>query len=253
MNIIEWRNAASIGSYPFSESSSLRSRNGWILPPGFLVDAQLRLPFGSLGAFLSGIERDGSGISGTISISTPERSVVLGTFSFTAEQLAGGSAQVLDAGGVSRGMLISGAGAGLVIDSLPHSGATFIVDNGRFETSTTFAYPQPAVRSIDFNGQLLSGRVVLVEGPGIELTREGENIVRVDGIDRDVGTLAQVQDCDRKPAGPPLRTINTIAPSVHGNFGLQCEAYTAPNVSEDLRQVLRITPIANGLEFSIAR
>ena len=82
----------------------------------------------------------------------------------------------------------------------------------------------------------------------MRLVQSGLNTLRIDAI----GEQALLtQDC--APTGLALKTINTINPDSLGNISILAQSSMSPQKEADLRQVLRIDSIANGLQFSLAR
>ena len=104
------------------------------------------------------------------------------------------------------------------------------------------------LRSLSVDSLVVTGRVILTEGPGVKLVKEGQ-VIRVDSI----GDRAGVDGCARTPTGVALRTINTVSPNNLGNFTIEAGSHITPASQNDLRQVLKIDLSANALTFSLNR
>lgn len=243
-NITEWRSAGASSKYPFAERCRLTSTDGWTIPSDLFVDAQIRLPASIEYVELSDLSRAGGGLSGNV-VSGGQH---IGAFSFTTETLAGGVAEILDVFGVSCGFIVAADDAPSSLKDLGRSLASFSTGAAVFESSVLFAYPETVLRSISVSETKLSGRVILVEGPGVKLVREGQ-IIRIDAI----GEREGVSNCDRAPEGVALKTINLVPPNDYGNFTIEPGQYAHPNGPDDLRQTLKIDLSGNTLTFSIAK
>lgn len=245
-NIVEWRDANDSSKYPFSESCTLiSSAHQWSIPDGLFADAQIRLPHGVNTAELISIVRTGGGIMGTI-VSGAQ---TIGTFEFTVDDLDGGAVPIVDTFGINRGFLVAGISALRELDQMPEGLISFASGRAVFEGSVVFQYPETILQSITISNEVLYGRIVLVEGPGIVMTKEGTQTIRIDAI----GLIDDVTDCARLPIGAALRTINTVSPNSQGVFGLEARGYYRPMFPESLRQILKIVPSGNTLTFSIAK
>lgn len=243
-NISEWRSSGAATNYPFSESCSLVSAEQWALVPGLFADAQLRLPASIVGASLLSLTRMGGGLSGIVSYGWQSN----GYFSFTADTLNGGVASIIDDFDVTIGFLVAGLDAAQEVKSMPVSFVSFAAGSANFEGSTIFKYPDGVLRSMSIDNLVVTGRVILAEGPGVQLVKEDQTI-RVDSIgDRD-----GVDGCARTPTGIALRTVNAVPPNDLGNFTIEAGSHVTPASQSDLRQVLKIDLSANTLTFSLAR
>lgn len=244
-NIVGWRSASRYSNYPLSGFSSGRSVSGWELPGGTLVDAQIRVNHGATGAALSWLNFAGGTLTGEI----VSDGAILGTFSFAPGELNNGVAQIITPGGWNCGFIVAGATAENELAAMPGSQVDFEPGAADFEVSTIFTYPEATVRSILVEETPVAGRVVLVEGPGVRITRESAVQLRFDAV----GYTGDLDACDRAGDGPALKTINSGVPDEYGDFRIEPGQYAAPSGTDALRQILRIVPGINSLTFSLAR
>lgn len=244
MNVLPWRNAGETAKFPFREAASLLSQTDRALPDDFLVDAQIFIP-AHLGSqpYLQSLRVAGSKILGTV---TTEDGTVLGLFDILAADINNGSAALVSPAGAARGTLVFGSQAIEAFRALSLGDNLFSLDATGFESSCVFQMPGNILHELVFDGPA-SGKVVLVEGEGVELVKTAVNSFRLDAK----GSVRPIADCCDDP-GVAIKTINTAVPNEFGNINFNLEPFSEPEKPEDQRQVLRIRPIANGLEFYLS-
>lgn len=228
-NIGQWRNSFELSSFPFMDGMS-PSLNGAI------VDARINLPPQSSGAYLKQI------------ISSGDRTT------FSVHSIGGGNigsgvisredpsfVELLNSDGVHAGILVLSPGVKFVNEM-------FTEKTARFETACLVPSPFRRVSVLVVGGRRIPGKIALAEGDGIRLIKAGDESVRIDAI----GSTDKNEECCQDILDP-LLGLNDAVPDEYGNISLSIAPYDEPSAPESLMQILRISPIINGIEFSLAK
>ena len=248
-NFTEWRNAGESSKYPFSESSTNVSLSGWTMPEGLFSDCQIRVPFGYEPPELSSLSAYNNGIIGTVLSGDIE----IGTFFFPRESMSGKMVDITNSSGVIVGSIVTGRNGEKEFKSIQNQKETFAKSSLLFESSSVFYYPENVLNSITVNNSTITGRVILVEGEGINIIKESVNSIRIDVVgDRGKQEL-EISNCNRKTTGIPLKKINTNSPDKYGVYTIQAGEWARPERTNKKRQALKIEPSGNTLIFSIVK
>jgi hypothetical protein len=240
-NVLPWRNAGETTNFPFRESATLLSLSERSLPPEFLVDAQLFMPAHlGLTPYLRSLRVTGSKMIGAIAA---EDDTVIASFEISAANINNGVATLLSPDGAARGTLVFGHQAINAFRSLRLGENVFSLESTTFEPSCVFNMPGNVLHEVVFDGVAL-GKIAIAEGDGIFFQKTGPSSVRLDAK----GSTSKVDECCNDP-GEAIKIINTVVPNLYGNINFNLEPFSEPTKPEDQRQILRIVPIANGVEF----
>lgn len=250
--IQEWRNAGETSHYPFVETATLASVSGNALPRSFLVDASLIVPATEGRVYLSNLLVVGHKVVGTIK----QDSVVVGTFVFTHETLAGGSADVVSASGQYRGTLVAGKQGREIFQAMPVGHSLFNEFAARFEPSVILPVPPRALTGIQVVNDTFNGKVAFVEGRGVKLIKMGSNRLKISAV----GSPAGLEECCDDVTGAfeqisvKLTTGDTVAvvPNQYGAIRMQAARFSEPATVADPRQNLRVNVVENGIEIFLA-
>lgn len=241
-NIVPWRNAGETSVFPFREGVSLTAENSGSLPEGLLVDAQIFVPqYISGNPYIGSVGLVGSRISGVIMAGE----AILSSFSIDASNINNAVVTLLTETGVAGGVLVFGAQASKVFRTLRIGQNVFTEEEAGFESSCVFRYPTGVLNNIVAGGSLISGKVALVEGKGIELVVSG-NEVRIDAV----GSNERIESCCESN-GVAIKSINSATHDSSGNLSFNLAQFSEPEDPSDPRQVLRIEPTPHGLNFSL--
>lgn len=248
-NFTEWENAGDSSKYPFAESSSAVSVSGWTVPEGLFADCQIRVPFGYNVPEISSLARYNDGLLGTV----VSGDINLGTFVFSQSELSGGVVNITNSYEVVVGSIVAGRNGESEFKKIRNQIEYFTTGKLAFESSAVFYYPENVLNSITVNSSVVSGRVVLVETPGINIVKESSNSIRIDSIGDRTEKEQELDNCNRTPAGVILKKINNNLPDSYGMFRIQAGSHQSPKYATDLRQSIKIEPSGNTLTFSIAK
>lgn len=229
-------------AFPFAEGNA-----GSVLPVDFLVDALILLPQGAvLPVHLSSLTIGAALIGGTLK---DGNDVVIASFQVSISQMAGGRAELTDPdSGTARGLLIFGPSATSVFGKIGLGVTSFKADQSTFEPGCLLPLPKHSVAAIRIVDRILVGKVALAEGDGINIVKIDDNSFRVDAV----GSTSKRDGCCQD-LGTPLKKVNDATPDVYGNVQFALEPFNEPASPQDIRQILRIRPITNGVEFSLAK
>ena len=242
-NILQWREQSEGSRYPFSDNAPLN--NGTVeIPAGFLVDAQVVAPQASSGeVYLRKLNLTGTLLTGTLTCD----SLDLATFSI-AGNLPGGSPIPLGSpGGTACGLLVTGSRWGEILRGLPQGDVVFLPEQTPIAPGCILKFPIDVLTGLEVDSVVFSGKIALLEGTGIVLVKTPDG-VRIDAI----GSNQLTEECCNE-TGSPLRGINAAVADQYGNLGLVLAPFGEPKQPGDLRQVLRINTIANGIQLSLSK
>ncbi len=242
-NTLPWRNTSETCAFPFREGVTLQSESGGSIPEGLLVDAQVFVPQQLDDApHIGVITMVGSRLLGDVYVGE----TLLASFSVEAAEINNAQVQLEDSNGISRGILLFGSQAIAAFRYLKLGQNLFTAADAGLESSCVFRFPSGVLNEIVVDDTHISGKVALVEGDGIELKVSG-NTVRVDAV----GSPSAIAACCESDADS-IRFINNAVPDPFGDITFNLESFSEPTSPTDPRQILRIRPIENGIEFSLS-
>lgn len=245
MNVEEWRNQGESSRYPFVESCELRASSGMVLPSNFLVDAQIFVNSGeALNVRVSKISLVGDTVVGFVSSDLG----LIGRFIIPPGSLSNGVVDLIDLFGISRGKLITGNDGNAIYGHLASGENLFEANQALFESSCVFELPK-CVNALVVNESRLPGKLALVEGPGVTLERLSPSLLIVNAV----GSNDPLEECCDQSADGGLLTINQLSADSFGSFRFDLGEFSEPSSNEELRQILRIDPISNGVVFYLTR
>ena len=247
-NTAQWRDAALACSYPFAENAPLTDVTGtYSLPIGLFADARLNVPAGTGEVRLGSLAQQGDGVTGTVLADGR----ALGTFSVAATGADPLTAPVVDALGVTRGLLVFGPAPA---PPLPAAALAFAAGAAVFAAPTLFYAPAPTLSSLAVTdpagyAATLTGRIAFAPGAGVAVVNDPAGTIRLDAVGAADETVAVCFD----PLGDPIRSIDSLPLSPTGDFRFEPDQYEEPASADTPRQVLRVDLGANTLTFGLAR
>ena len=229
-------------SFPFFEGNAPS-----FLPDGFLVDAILIVPSdAAVPVYLKTLTVGAFVVGGIIAGSD---GLPVASFQVPVGQLASGTTILTDPiSGASRGTLVFGSNASSIFGKVGLGTTTFLPSQTSFEGGCHVILPTKSVESIGIATQTLVGKIALAEGAGISLVKVGEDHLRVDAT----GATSALEGCCQ-PLGSPVKKINDAVADAYGNVQFAPEPFGEPTSTSDVRQILRIDPMANGVVFSLSK
>jgi hypothetical protein len=226
----EWRGENENRKYPFSDLSVFRSEGGVAFPLGLVIDARL-YAYGSTSAlYLSRISRATS----EITIEAADDSQVVGSAVIPVADLPPGGpvvASLSTAAGRPLGVLLVDSSRLRVLLTEDGVDLTFARRSMPFAASALVPLPRAGVSAIVLEtGEIFSGDVWLVAGPGVRLSAEA-GVIRVDTVGDP--EWAQRECLTRGKRVTPLRclkTINGVGPDAYGNIRITSGSEKTDNV-----------------------
>lgn len=244
-NVGQWRNQGEVAKFPFRETAGLLTSDNLKLGESFLVDAQIFRPNSTVGTIhLRILTLSGSMLRGSIFAGDD----LFATFQIASTELTDGIADLVSPSGISRGLLVLGSRAEEIFSSLKLGDNFFDPEQTEFEGSCVFILPEPVVNELVTGDLTYAGKVALMEGAGVRLVKVSDQELRIDAV----GSTAKNEQCCQD-LGEPIRLINAAAPNEFGSIAFDLEPFGEPETSQDKRQILRITPVSNGLLFSLSK
>jgi hypothetical protein len=252
MNITEWRAQNEVGRYPFTESSTMTAANGSVIPNDCIVDMIVFCEGGvQAGAYLSSLLVSGTTIIGTLSQSD---TVIIGSFIADYAALNGGTVNILTVYGKPAGRIVFGRNGRDLLRNFQIGNTALASDIARVESSCMVSLPTRVV-SLEINTQRKFGKIALLEGNGIVITKTAGDQVKVSAI----GSRTSLSDCCRDKSTPLAGltievngTSYSTVPNIYGGIVLESAPYSEPKSVDDNRQLLRFTPSGNALTISLA-
>lgn len=255
IDIIQKTNTDGAGNYPFTDTATMTSREGYFIVPAAFLDARVYAPGATVNQYVSKITvnfknivielKDDNGVMGTATIVN----------SNTSDPVA-----IIDKDNREIGVIL-GAFDQLRSTVPPNGTLTFNPEALPFVPSVITPQPQVGVRSlVDKDGAYASGDVWLIGEDGVVLTNVDNTII----FNITADPLFRLKACTSEIAGyiipRPLKTItvngHVVTPDTTGNIGfIVGDTLGAFGGSSGVGYVtdslLRITPISSGLQFSI--
>ncbi len=200
-------------AYPFADASTLTSAAGDVLPVGVILDARLYAVGGGETQWLSRIRRDGD--SARLTISGPAGILAEGDLQLSAP------AEILpleDSQGRPAGVLVLDPVQAPLLGAF--ADVTFPRTATRFCASVVVPVPAFSTRALACAGELLTGDVWVVGGPGVVWTEDaGRAVLNVVG-----DPYYRRRECQAmgSPFEEPrcLQTLQGLYPGAAGNIGI---------------------------------
>jgi hypothetical protein len=227
----QWRDQHLEEDFPFVGS-------GEFFPDNIFVDLSISV-YGSVNIYLTSI-RISSDLSGTLE---DERENVY-TFSHTLFDISSSSCDILDVEQRVRGKIVFGRNALDSINELTSSLINIPYGSVRVVSSCIFTFHVNQASGLTIGNNTYRGDINLVEGDGIKITGSNNNI-----IINAVGKKTPDDCCIHSSI--VLKTINS-RPPINGQFYIKPRVIEQPTTSTSPRQLIRITPIENGIELTLA-
>ena len=201
--------------YPFDDTATMADRDGNVLPTDFLIDCQLYTIDLTDRLYISSIDQG----AGLITFSTVGDTMVRARAAYTQ---AGGTAEVMEIGGLERQIGILVFGAGLASLALGRSVRVFDPDATIFCAAAEQHISQVGVRGVVLpDGTVLTGSVTLTGQEGLQVTsqvRDGLSVLRFDALgvapalegDQPICTIEAIREVD-SPFVISAYDTNTLA------------------------------------------
>jgi hypothetical protein len=252
----EFRDEQSDSRYPFNDSATLKSRDGFYIPKNCFVDVSVYTINGAVGVFISSIELNNNLVTIRLTDSARQNTC---SASYAPLELASDDftpLPLIDKYGRPAGIII-GLTEGLnLLSGWPLGVHTFTQAATELVASAVVPAQEPGVRGLlEPSGGLLTGDVWLVGEKGVVLRAEADNTIRVDIVGEPLFKRIQCLDETGNPVGdftPKtfLKTINGCEPDKYGNFTITV-ATNAPGISTaKTAAILRVYPENNTLKIA---
>ena len=229
---IEWRNQHELQEFPFIGSSGY-------LPDDLFVDLSIAC-YGATSLWLSSLSVQGNLLKGLIKSSRGDSFY----FSQTTFNASNSTATITSDSGRIVGSVVFGPSATDAVAFVNNRSNSITSGVVKIDPSCAFILNVNQVSSITIGRTPYSGVVKLVEGEGVEITGTGSNIVvNATGYN----TIADCCVVDYTP----LKSINGVAP-VSGRLNIKARDIGQPLSTSDIQQLIRVRPISNGIEISLA-
>lgn len=209
----EWRDDNQHSRYPFVDSALLAADTGQMIDQDDIVDMRLN-PVGFVAPFwLSRITRDAATVIVTFSDSDNHTCSAIWTVGDTNPVV-----EVFDAYGRPCGVLVFSDTGKLKLEGWGQGFHNFTLEATELVSVCVVPQPQTGVRGfLDPNGNLNTGDVVLVGGPGVWLSQDSGRI-RID-ITGDFGLFKErCGQVTPEILQVPIKTINSETPDDNNNF-----------------------------------
>lgn len=206
--------------YPFTDSSTLVSTEGYQLFQNWLVDALIYAPTVSAALSVTEIHIDGAELTVTVGLTSSGVTVCTGTINL--ESGPDGTVQLLDVYGRPAGVLLADPNSLTALRQFAISTVTFAPGAVDFVASVIVPSPEPGVRDFADTTHLpLPNDVWLVGENGVQLTRTDDNMIRVDIVGEPLFVRLTCANTATFSAPVFLQTINGIPPTDWGGFTIQ--------------------------------
>lgn len=246
----EWRDQKKESPFPFKDGTPMTLDGDAPIGNDAILDAVIIPPPNATGSWSFASFQVGQDYSVEGVISSP--SGVLLTFAKAPNE----SHALL----LNSDLLPAGS---LVFSDLWPQGSSVVFRPGSYEIDTSTSIFMDScilsplfaagVGSITIAGRRITGDVALVAGTGVVF--EVSNNVNPEGWDFGEVSLINLhipgafRECDLDPA---IKGINDITPSDSGGIYMGPADYPSPESKSDPRQLVRFTPVENGLIVSLA-
>lgn len=233
----EWRDSNRDVRYPFADTATLVTRNGFRLPPELFLDGCLYPVGAQAGLYVTAVVVAGQNVTLRVG-DAQESNRAEATFSVleAPEVLA-----FRDRYGRPAGILVADPAALPLLASWGDGTHAFFPEATPLAASALIPLPDPGLQGIVVEGELLTGDLWLVGGTGIALRWDGDAI-RIDAVG---DPLFQRRSCGGAEFPTPrfLRTLNGLPPGDAGGITIT----TGSRLAGDT--ILRIYSAADGLHF----
>ena len=227
----QWRDQHLDEDFPFVGS-------GQFFPDTIFVDLSISV-YGSVNIYLTSLEIN-SKLVGTLE---DERENVY-TFSHTLFNISSSSCDIFDSNNRVRGKIVFGRNALDSINELATSEIAIPYGSVKIVSSCIFTFNVNQVSGLTVGDNTYRGNINLVEGDGVKITGLDNNI-----IINAVGKKTPDDCCIHSSI--VLKTINSNLP-INGQFFIKPRVIEQPTSSISPRQLIRINPIQNGVELTLA-
>lgn len=250
----EFRDQQSDSRYPFGDAATLRSNTGFFIPKNALVDLNLRIINGGVGAYLSSIVVDNDRVSLNFSdfgrrntCSGQYRPLELGDDKYFTISLS-------DRSGRPAGVMVGGADELRLLSGWPAGAHTFTAAATELAASVVTPALETGVRAlITQSGGVITDDIWLIGDQGVVLRVLADNTIQINVTGAPLFKRIQCLGEDGQPIGDfsprnYLKTINCCPPDKYGNFNLVVKSNNDDGTER--KQILRIFPEGNGLKIA---
>lgn len=236
----QFRNEFSETKYPFCDTASLTSQDGFTILPGTIIDSSLYPIGASERLYISQINVESDLVTFTFSDATTPN---IATASFPTA-MPPALLDVYDAVGRPAGLLVSEPSLLASFSAWSTGPHNFKIGTTEFVASCVIPTPSVGLRAVIApDGTVMTGDVWLVGSDGVVVRQDTDGAIRFDAVGEPLFLRAQ---CDPTPGGQQLfqvpnflQTINGCPPDQYGNWNLTAGSNAVPQA------ILRVYP-ANG-------